>query len=43
MNKYLPQSLPKLQELSAYLNKPLTFIDLETTGRVHEYNFAIIE
>mgnify|MGYP003414387621 FL=1 len=43
MNKYLPQNLPKLQELSAYLNKPLTFIDLETTGRVHEYNFAIIE
>lgn len=36
-------TLPHLRKLSAHLQKPLTFIDLETTGMVHEYNFAIIE
>lgn len=43
MNKYLPDSLPYLQELSKILSMPITFIDLETTGMVHEKHFAIIE
>ncbi len=37
------QTLTKLQELSSILEKPLTFIDLETTGMVHERHFALIE
>ncbi len=36
-------SLDKLQQLSFLLGKTLTFIDLETTGMIHESNFAIIE
>lgn len=32
-----------LKTLSSILNKPLTFVDLETTGLVHEPNFSIIE
>jgi len=36
-------SFPNLQKLSGILNTPITFIDLETTGMVHERNFAIIE
>ncbi len=43
MNNFLPVSLPNLQQLSFLLKKPLTFIDLETTGMVHESHFAIIE
>jgi DNA polymerase-3 subunit epsilon len=41
--KFLPNSLPNLQILSSILNRPITFIDLETTGMVHEHHFAIIE
>lgn len=41
---YLNQnSLPLLQKLSAILGKPITFVDLETTGLLHEGCFAIIE
>lgn len=43
MTNSLPKSLPKLQELSSVLDKPLTFIDLETTGMPHEQTFQIIE
>ncbi len=32
-----------LKKLSQILNIPLTFIDLETTGMVHERQFSIIE
>ncbi len=32
-----------LKKLSSILNIPLTFVDLETTGMVHDYHFAIIE
>jgi DNA polymerase-3 subunit epsilon len=43
MSKFLPNSLPNLQKLSTILNKPITFIDLETTGMPFEHHFAIIE
>lgn len=43
MEKYIKVNLSKLQQLSKILNKPITFIDLETTGMVHENHFAIIE
>jgi len=43
MSKFLPDSLPNLQKLSTILNKPITFIDLETTGMPYENHFAIIE
>lgn len=43
MTKYINKDLPNLRKLSAILNKPLTFIDLETTGRPHDRQFAIIE
>lgn len=43
MTKYIDKDLPNLRKLSTILNMPLTFIDLETTGRPHERNFAIIE
>lgn len=43
MQKYINKDLPNLRKLSQILNKPLTFIDLETTGRPHERQFAIIE
>lgn len=43
MEKFLNQDLPHLRKLSLLLGKPLTFIDLETTGMVHEHHFAIIE
>jgi DNA polymerase-3 subunit epsilon len=43
MTKFLPNSLPYLQQLSNILNKPITFIDLETTGMPFEHHFAIIE
>lgn len=43
MEKFIPSSLPNLQRLSSLLEQPLTFIDLETTGMVHEKHFAIIE
>lgn len=35
--------LPYLQRLSGILGRKLTFVDLETTGLVHEHDFAIIE
>ncbi|NCQ51471.1 3'-5' exonuclease [archaeon] len=43
MSITLPIQLPYLQKLSLILGKTLTFIDLETTGMVHEHNFSIIE
>lgn len=43
MNKYIDVKLPNLQLLSGILDTPITFVDLETTGMVHERNFAIIE
>lgn len=44
MEKYLPSSgLPLLQNLTKILKRNLTFVDLETTGLVHENNFSIIE
>ncbi len=43
MNKYIHSNLDNLSQLSQVLNKTLSFIDLETTGMVHEKNFAIIE
>jgi DNA polymerase-3 subunit epsilon len=44
MEKYLPMhGLPKLQKLASILQRNLTFVDLETTGLVHEDNFSIIE
>lgn len=43
MSNFLPTSLPNLQKLSNILNKPITFIDLETTGMPFERHFAIIE
>lgn len=41
--KYLNQPLPHLQALSSLLELPLTFMDLETTGRPHEKYFGIME
>lgn len=44
MEQYLTNySLPCLQKLSSILDKDLLFVDLETTGMVHSYYFAIIE
>lgn len=44
MIKYLHNhNLNHLYKLSQVLNQDLTFIDLETTGMVHESNFALIE
>lgn len=44
MNSFLkPGDLPYLQKLSGILGRKLTFVDLETTGLVHQYDFAIIE
>lgn len=44
MEKYLDNyPLTHLKKLSASLQKTLTFVDLETTGLVHEKQFAIIE
>lgn len=43
-NNYLDgKSLLNLQNLSKILGKPLTFVDLEATGLVHEHHFSIIE
>lgn len=41
--KYINQELPNLMLLSSILDMPLTFVDLETTGRPHETFFSIIE
>lgn len=44
MEKYLEKyPLTNLKKLSLSLQKTLTFVDLETTGLVHEKQFAIIE
>lgn len=44
MEKYLNNyNLIKLKKLSQAIKRPLTFVDLETTGLIHERNFAIIE
>lgn len=44
MEKYLtPYSLKSLQNLSAIMEKNLVFVDLETTGFVHDPNFSVIE
>jgi DNA polymerase III alpha subunit (gram-positive type) len=43
MNLFLQSELSNLKKLSSILNYPLVFIDLETTGLIHEYNFSIIE
>lgn len=44
MEKYLEKyPLTNLKKLSTFLQKTLTFVDLETTGLVHEKQFAIIE
>ena len=43
MNKYINIKLSNLQLLSEILNAPITFVDLETTGMIHDKNFAIIE
>lgn len=44
MEKYLNKySLKNLQKLSHAIKRPLTFVDLETTGLIHEKDFAIIE
>lgn len=44
MEKYLNNySLKHLQKLSQVIKRPLTFVDLETTGLIHERDFAIIE
>ena len=44
MDKYLiGETLPNLRKLSEILDMPLTFVDLEATGLVHEKLFAIIE
>jgi len=44
MEKYLtPYSLKNLQKLSAALGKDLVFVDLETTGFVHDPIFSVIE
>lgn len=44
MEKYLVgESLQNLRKLSELLDMPLTFVDLEATGLVHEKMFAIIE
>lgn len=44
MEKYLDKySLKNLQQLSQAIKRPLTFVDLETTGLIHERDFAIIE
>lgn len=44
MEKYLNNySLTHLKKLSEVIKRPLTFVDLETTGLIHERNFAIIE
>ena len=43
MEKYLEKyPLTHLKKLSASLQKTLTFVDLETTGLVHEKQFAKI-
>ncbi len=43
-NQFLENvDLVYLKTLSKILNRPLTFVDLEATGLVHEPNFAIIE
>lgn len=44
MDKYLVgENLHNLRKLSDILDMPLTFVDLEATGLVHEKMFAIIE
>lgn len=44
MDKYLTNhDLSGLQKLSSVLGRNLVFVDLETTGMVHERHFAIIE
>lgn len=44
MEKYLQNyDLINLKKLSLAIKKPLTFVDLETTGLLHERHFAIIE
>lgn len=44
MEKYLNNySLTNLKKLSQAIKRPLTFVDLETTGLIHERHFAIIE
>lgn len=44
MEKYLVgETLPNLRKLSEILEMPLTFVDLEATGLVHEKFFGIIE
>lgn len=43
MQLLINHSLDNLKELSKILGKPLSFIDLETTGMVHQRHFSIIE
>lgn len=44
MEKYLtPDILKNLQKLSAVLDKNLVFVDLETTGFIHDPIFSVIE
>ena len=44
MEKYLtPYNLKNLQKLSQVLEKNLVFVDLETTGFVHDPRFSVIE
>lgn len=44
MEKYLQNyPLTNLKKLSLAIKRPLTFVDLETTGLIHERHFAIIE
>jgi DNA polymerase III epsilon subunit-like protein len=44
MEKFLTNiKLDNLKQLSKILQKEITFVDLETTGLVHENNFSIIE
>ena len=44
MEKYLTEhDLSGLKALSKILGKNLVFVDLETTGLIHDYQFAIIE
>lgn len=44
MEKYLTNfDFENLQKLSAALGRELVFVDLETTGLVHDYTFAVIE
>lgn len=42
-HNFINGPLPYLQQLSGVLKKPITFIDLETTGMPFERHFAIIE